>query len=380
MQIRDNLARDDYAQFTTSFNSSSIFAKAIGQGKATLSVKVAIQYPAEFNYEQNWFVTETEVKVHDRLGVAVPEYIDSALKTHLYMVPRNIDAKISTNKNVKLRMGYSMQSVLVNSTNSYEYRQSNEDIIQLIEGVGIRTLDKYGKVTLILEESQQFGDQAAMLNVLITDIYAISANNFYDALSLPLGSTMQIPISFQNEHAHLFAKNLTGVRVGVRLSHPRVVSVTLDEHNETLSLAAGQSGECNVMIFLEDDPHIYDVFMVRVSSLLQPSSPVYLHQGASVTFKLLDDQGRFTDIRHLEPVWSTTNQSVIEIDSKSGIASTHQEGTATVHLSNSMKAQSLVQVRQVDHIELTHGNLMINIDERSQHEQQVRLRLYLSGN
>ena len=85
-------------------------------------------------------------------------------------------------------------------------------------------------------------------------------------------------------------------------------------------------------------------------------------------------------MRHLEPVWSTTNQSVIEIDSKSGVASTHQAGTATVHLSNSMKAQSLVQVRQVDHIEVTHGNLMINIDERSQHDQQVRLRLYLSGN
>lgn len=29
-----------------------------------------------------------------------------------------------------------------------------------------------------------------MLNLLITDIYSIAAENFYEALSLPLGSTI----------------------------------------------------------------------------------------------------------------------------------------------------------------------------------------------
>jgi hypothetical protein len=45
----------------------------------------------------------------------------------------------------------------------------------LIEGVGIRSLDKYGKVTVILEENQSYGAQLVMLNVLITDIYSINA-------------------------------------------------------------------------------------------------------------------------------------------------------------------------------------------------------------
>jgi nitrate reductase NapAB chaperone NapD len=69
------------------------------------------------------------------------------------LVPRNARAQISTNKNVKLRMGYSMQSVLVNST-SYEYRETGAELIQMVEN-GVRTLDKYGKVIVILEESQQ---------------------------------------------------------------------------------------------------------------------------------------------------------------------------------------------------------------------------------
>jgi hypothetical protein len=44
-----------------------------------------------------------------------------------------------------------------------------------------------------------------MLNILITDIYSMSAVNFYEALNLPLASTIYVPIRFVNEHAHLFA-------------------------------------------------------------------------------------------------------------------------------------------------------------------------------
>ena len=186
----------------------------------------------------------------------------------MYILPRNVLAKIATNKNVKLKMGYSMHSVYVDSTDSYEYQESTSDIIELVEGVGVRTLDHFGKVTVILEESRMFGAQFVMLNVLIADINSVFVENFYEALSLPLASKITIPVRFKNDRAHLFARDLTGIRVGMRLSHPRVVSAQLDDYNQTLTLTAGHSGECNVMLYLEDDPSIYDVFMVRVSSKL----------------------------------------------------------------------------------------------------------------
>ena len=77
-------------------------------------------------------------------------------------------------------MGYSMQSVFVNTTQKYEYMQSSNPIISIIEDRRIKTLDKYGKVTLIMEEYQSFGDQVAMLNILITDIKSVTAINYYD--------------------------------------------------------------------------------------------------------------------------------------------------------------------------------------------------------
>lgn len=92
------------------------------------------------------------------------------------------------------------------------------------------------------------------------------------------------------------------------------------------------------MIYLEEDPKIYDVFTVHVASMLQPSSPVLVNQGAKINFKLIDEQGRFIDVKHLEPVWSSTNISVAEIDAKSGEALAYAQGDTMVKLTNSMQA------------------------------------------
>ena len=75
-----------------------------------------------------------------------------------------------------------------------------------------------------------------MLNVLITDIHSIVAKDVYQTLNFPLGSSMNLPINFQNQHGHQFAHNVEGIEVSFELSHPRVVSAQLSYNNSTLSL------------------------------------------------------------------------------------------------------------------------------------------------
>lgn len=89
---------------------------------------------------------------------------------------------------------------------------------------------------MIVEEGHSFSDQVVMLNVLIADVYSLSTMKSYDALSLPLGSSLNLPIHLQNEHAHMFAEKIEGLAIGVSLSHPRVVSVHLDQYNETMTI------------------------------------------------------------------------------------------------------------------------------------------------
>ena len=73
-------------------------------------------------------------------------------------MPPNTFNKIETNKKTRLRLGYSLQSVYDYSSGSYQLTESTTPMIKLINDEAIMTLDKYGKVTVIIEENQAFSD------------------------------------------------------------------------------------------------------------------------------------------------------------------------------------------------------------------------------
>ena len=193
--IRDNEKNNDKVEFFTSFNSSSIYAMGEHEGETLVSVLLAIEYPEKYRREQNWYKSSVTVKVTDRLMISVPQYSTAHEKeTHMYLVPPHTQTKIETNKKSRLKLGYSQQSVFDYSTQQYKYQETNSPIIELINDEAIRTFDKYGKVTLLVEEGGAFSDQIVMLNVKIADVYALSTMQSYDALSLPLGSSLDLPI------------------------------------------------------------------------------------------------------------------------------------------------------------------------------------------
>lgn len=78
--------------------------------------------------------------------------------THMYMMPPNTYSKIRTNKDLKLKLGFSQQSTYDYSSNSNLPQDAQAPIIELVNEEGIRTFDKHGKVTVIIEENQAFSD------------------------------------------------------------------------------------------------------------------------------------------------------------------------------------------------------------------------------
>jgi len=80
-------------------------------------------------------------------------------------------------------------------------------------------------------------------------------------------------------------------------------------------MRAEGSGECNVIVYLVKSPHIYDVYRVRVSSVVNPYSPVNLHVGGQVTFKLMDaNSADYGTKKDSNAVWSSNNPSVLDIN------------------------------------------------------------------
>lgn len=198
---------------------------------------------------------------------------------------------------------------------------------------------------------------------------------------------MNLLVKFQNDHAHLFANNIEGVGVGIELSHPRVVTAELDHFNQTLTLSAQGSGECNVILYLLSNPlHVFDIFRVRVTSIVKPSSPVSLHVGGQVTFKLCDS----SSANEYKPskdahFWSSNNNGVLDINSMTGEARGLSEGKAEVMLSNHINAASIVIVSKVKYAEIdekSRKNLVISTDlyngQYSQSEVRFRVKLYFN--
>lgn len=106
--------------FSTSLNSSTIYASGVKPGEALISLQLAIEYPQKYYYDKNYFNSNIMIRVTDRLMVGVPESLNNPEKTtSLYLMPPNTYSKIETNKKTRLRLGYSQQSVFDYSTNSY---------------------------------------------------------------------------------------------------------------------------------------------------------------------------------------------------------------------------------------------------------------------
>jgi hypothetical protein len=92
----------------------------------------------------------------------------------MFLLPPNSIGYIKANLNTKLKLGYSIVSVYDRSTGTHRSEEATTPLVKLIDNKAIQTFDKYGKVTVVIEQGgQAFSDQIAMLNVFISDIFSL---------------------------------------------------------------------------------------------------------------------------------------------------------------------------------------------------------------
>jgi hypothetical protein len=84
-------------------------------------------------------------------------------------------------------------------------------------------------------------------------------------------------------------------------------------------MRAEGSGDCNVVIYLVKQPHLFDVFRVRVSSVVKPFSPVFLHLGGQVQFMIMNSADYIHGAQAAkEATWSSNNPSVLDVNQATG--------------------------------------------------------------
>lgn len=78
-----------------------------------------------------------------------------------------------------------------------------------------------------------------------------------------------------------------------------------------LTIDAQGSGDCAIYIYMIKNPQIFDVVKVKVSSIVRPLSPVYLHIGGDVDFKVInsDDLAPIEDFSQKN--WKSTDPTIL---------------------------------------------------------------------
>ena len=116
---------------------------------------------------------------------------------------------------------------------------------------------------------------------------------------------------------------------------------------------------------------------MRVATLVQPSSPVHLHIGSDVSFKIVNDQQSSFANGNVE--WTSGNPRVLTINHSDGKATAVGEGKADIMISGSSNAVSIAHVSHVSFVEIDpndKGDMILNVDDKTD-RLRIRVKLFL---
>lgn len=107
-------------------------------------------------------------------------------------------------------------------------------------------------------------------------------------------------------------------------------------------------GDCNVIVSLEEDDNIRDVFQVKVSMAMEPAGPIYLSQMGSQQMRVTEPtrQGR----------WHSEHPGIAEIHETTGVLRARGEGQTRIHYSDPTTHLDLSQEVNVGRV----GDLMLS--------------------
>ena len=179
----------------------------------------------------------------------------------------------------------------------------------------VRVGDQRGSATIIVEEGVHLDKLRTAYYVEVASIHSLILEHGTQLVTMPLGSDVELKVVLQDKHGRSFAHSkklpnrleLEGVGISVELSHPRVLQADLDYYNSTLTVRALSLGVCNIHIYMTDQQYVFDLIKVHVTSIVDPPSPVFVHLGGSVQFRV---GGNFSGVR--KAVWASDDPHIVE--------------------------------------------------------------------
>jgi hypothetical protein len=265
-------------------NSIGVFLYSYKEGVITITLTVKIDYKKPYkNHKPNIFTTNEKIIISDQIYVNIPEfYGNSQRKTSIYMIPRDIDHDLHTNKDIQQK--YS----IVNQFDNSDTSSIRNNIISLTNEGRITSYNNTGLVYIRINQidnNENINNNVpVILPVLINDFYSIFIEKTHMILNMEVEQNLILKIVIQHEYGIIFAEKYRRLKIRVVVSHEKNLKAELTEDNSAIILHANKIGTSNVILFNPITRRIYDVFKINILSSATKLDKIYLNLGGTIDF------------------------------------------------------------------------------------------------
>ena len=321
-------------QFHDTTSLLAINATGIREGLADISLEVE-QMNALARHKL--LKTTLTVQVIQPVNVLSPTYVfhEFGKNNHMILPPKSFYKVVTTlpHHNMDFRL---LHSAIPGN-------------VQVTPRGGIRVGDQKGEGVVVISDRNN-PDQISYVNVRIVDVYSILVENSYKADIVPVGAEISLKIDLQNENGFLFPQPLEGVNLVAVSTNLGIVSISFDENQSHIKITGKTTGSTFVILYLESNPFVYDIFRVEVGSIVQPAGPLRIHAGGHIHFVLNNSK-----IAQDKIIWESEDSSIIHVDPYSGFATARSPGTTNVVIKDLKQYSSPVVVFQADSLTLSNS-------------------------
>ena len=215
--------------------------------------------------------------------------------------------------------------------------EMEKDIISVnMEGF-IKTFGKEGQAIILIEEEIESKNQ--IIGVQITRIFSLVIKNSFKANLLPIGAESFLEIVFQDKFGRSFPQGMQGQQLVVFTSNPYKLETKITD-SQALYLKGKAFGTVFCTVYLKDKPDIYDQIIVTVGSVISPQSPIAVHIGGVINFKVSEKLRNDAQ----KSKWFSEDSDIIWIESQSGKAKAMKTGTIYIQYKDVIEYKSYVTV------------------------------------
>ncbi|EGR28647.1 nucleoporin 210, putative, partial [Ichthyophthirius multifiliis] len=327
------------SQNTVIGNSPSFYAvNATAIDVGVSEIELIINF-TQGNNHKNYVKTVAKVDVISPALVPLPTYVLLADRKPSFLL-------------IPPKSGYFLP---LQNIQRYTFESSSNEQIK-VDGNGyILTGDKKGISGHVKVQNKQIQQDVMSIHVHVVSIYSLIVENSHLVSQMQIEGESQHTIRMQDFLGRSFPTQLENIKLNVKVSNSKVLSAVIQE-NSLLQIRAVSRGVSICTVFLENNPHIYDTFLVSVDSIITPASPVNVHIGGWVQFAVSQNNKGSNQVAGK---WSCINENVAQIDPFSGIAKAIQQGETIIEYNDGIFYKSKVYVRQIGEIVCNSKNLVL---------------------